>query len=388
MASHQLDAVSSFVYLTDNIPSWLDRLANLTKHAAQKNAEFVADYAKVVSGLRPKRIKSPSLQSVHSDKDPSIHTSQIDAQNENALPTPPQATEINPLEAGTKYLYAQAQKKRKPDGSIRSGASGPQKFRSKNQVIVYYDAYLQAELDSMVKALGVARNNLRKGRNALTASRGFQLPALSRRYDAAPLAPSLDKTRCHPISPPTVTGKYNLRSCSQAPVHEEEACFTDVDQMLEGVQGLYETAAHQFLRDGDCKAELESAQTSLTTILGKAKWTVEVLTEKAKRTEETITDKERESKDTDSETTLNATPSTEHLNPVFNKAASTSLSQTLEDLKVHAIMSAPALITAAESPLLTSAMTIEVDDDASEDGSLADLDISQYRLNNTRPLRV
>lgn len=388
MASQQMDTVSSFVHLTDNIPSWLDQLAHLTKHAAEKNAEFVAEYTKVVNNLRPKRIKSPSLQSIHFEQDPSVHLSQIDPQNEDALPTHPQATEINPLEAGTKYLYAQAQKRRKPDSSIRSGASGPQKFRSKNQVIIYYDSHLQAELDSMVKALGVARNNLRKGRNALIASRGFQLPAPSRRFDAAPLTPSIDNIRSQATSRPAIPGKYNLRSSSQVASNEDEACFTDVDKMLEGIQGLYETAAHQFLRDGDCKAELEDARASLDAVLEKAKPTVEVMKEKAMRNQETTAKDQAESKDTDSETTLSATPSTEHLKPIFNKAVSTSIAQTVEDMKTLAAMSAPALPTAAESPLPTAGMTIEVDDDASEDGSLADLDISQYRLNIARQLRV
>ena len=388
MASQQMDAVSSFVHLTDNIPSWLDQLAHLTKHAAEKNAEFVAEYTQVVNNLRPKRIKSPSLQSIHSDREPSIHLSHIDPQDEDALPTHPQATEINPLEAGTKYLYAQAQKRRRPDSSIRSGASGPQKFRNKNQVIIYYDSHLQAELDSMVKALGVARNNLRKGNIALTASRGFQLPALSRRLDSAPLTPSTENIRSQAISRPAVLGKYNLRSSSQIPSNEDETCFTDVDKMLEGIQGLYETAAHQFLRDGDCRAELEDARASLGAVLEKAKPTVEVLKAKAMKNQETTAKDQAESKDTDSETTLSATPSIEHLNPIFNKVVSTSIAQTVEDMKNLANMSAPAPSTAAKSPLPTAGMTIEVDDDASEDGSLADLDISQFRSNNARQMRV
>ena len=387
MATQQMDAVSSFVHLTDHVPNWLDQLASLIQHASEKNAEFMADYTKVVSNLMPKRVKSPSLQSIHSEDDKSVHLSQIDPRNDATLPTPPPAIEIDPLEAGTKYLYAQAQKKRKPDGSIRSGASGPQKFRSKNQVIIYYDSHLQHELDTMVKAVGVARNNLRKGRNALNASRGFQLPTLSRRHDAATLTPSLENIRSQTISRP---GRYKRRSASQAAANEEEACFTDVDKMLENVQNQCETAAHQFLRDGDCKMELDSAQTSLNAILEKAVRTVEVLREKANKEEEeeARAKEEADGNDTDSEMTLNNPPSMEHLNAISNKKAPTSVSLTLDDMKTRAIISAPLLPTTTDAGLPTAGMTIEVDDDASEDGSLADLDISQFRLNNARHLRV
>lgn len=391
MATQQMSAVSSFVYLTDNIPDWATQLASLTKYAADKNAEFVAEYAKVVSKIKPKRLKSPSLNSIHSIEDKSVHLSQIDPHNENTLPEPPGPIEIDPLEAGNKYLYAQAQRKRKPGTSIRSGASGPQKFRSKNQVIIYYDSHVQNQLDSMVKAVGSARNNLRKGKNALIASRGFKLPALSRKYNTSWHTPSLENI--HSQSPsydsPKLSGKYALRSSSQAPADEDEACFADVDKMLEGVQNLYETAAHQFLRDGDCRTELESAKAQLDMVLEKAKPTVETLKEKARKEEEAAAEEEAESRGADSETTLCFAPSTEHLNISYNKMAPTSLSQTLEDMKTRSALNAQArLTTAADTALPTAGMAIEVDEDASNDDSVTDIDISQFCMNNARRLRV
>jgi hypothetical protein len=79
--AQQMDAVSSFTHLTENIPSWLSQLAELTKHVSGKNAEFVAEYVKIVNNARPTRIKSPSSASIHSDKEKAIHLSQIDHQN-------------------------------------------------------------------------------------------------------------------------------------------------------------------------------------------------------------------------------------------------------------------------------------------------------------------
>ena len=382
MAAPQIDAVASFTYLTDNIPSWLEQLAALTKRTTEKHAEFVAEYTSVLTQIKrnPKRVKSPSLQSIHSKGDQSIDVPQVDPPNEDTLPQPPDPIDINPLEAGTKYLYAQAQKKRKPNSSIRSGASGPQKYRSKHQVIIYYDAHVQNELDAMVKAVGVARNNLRKGRNALNASRGFQLPTLSRKLDPFSLSPSLESIRAQAISrsSPALSGKYGLSTSSQGPANGDEACFTDTDKMLETIQGLYETAAHQFLRDGDCKKELETAKDELNTVLEKAKPTVEALKEKAKTDEEAG---KQEADDSDSEITLCNKPSTEQLKIVSSKTTPSVL-QTLDDVKTRNILPPPV------EPLPTAGMTIEVDDDASDDGSVGEIDISQFRMTNARRLRT
>jgi hypothetical protein len=388
--AQQMDAVASFVYLTENVPKWLDLLATVTKHAAEKNAEFVAEYARVVSRIRPKSIKSPSLQSIHSEKGKSVHLSQIDPQNEASLPTPPNFINIDPLESGTKYLYARAQKKRKPDESIRSGASGPQKFRSKHQVIIYYDSFIQCELDTMFKALSAARNNLRKGRNALVASRGFQLPAVSRRRNPPSLNPSLENIRDQAISlgSPVLPTKYSLRSSSQKPADRDEACITEVDQMLEAVQGLLETAAHQFLRDGDCKKELDTGRDQLNIVLNKARTAAERLQEKAKKEEETRMKDEADAKDVDSDTTLYSKPSTKHFGPFPNKLAPPSVSKSFGELNSRRTFDVPPIPPMVDASLPTAETTIEVDDDASEDGSLVDLDISQFRVKGGRGLRI
>jgi hypothetical protein len=374
-----MDPVASFGHLVEHVPRWQEQLSTLTAHAAAKNAEFAAEYARVVSRIRPKRIKSPSMQSIHSSKDRSIRLSQIDPLDEATLPTPPKPIDIDPLEAGNKYLYAQAQRKRKPGSSIRSGASGPQKFRSKKQVIVYYDSELQNTLESMVKALSVARNNLRLGRNALNASRGFQLPTLTRRFDANTLTPSMENMRAHSGN---LSVKYSLRSSSQAPSSGDEACFTDVDHMLEHVQGLYETAAHQFLRDGDCKSELESARSQLNSIFDKSQSAHRLFVDRAKKDEGAKASNDGGRKD--SETTLTSQTSFDSLS-VAKGLESNQLAQTLKDMSNRPLVDAPTPPTNGITPA-TASMSIEVDDDVSDDGSLADLDISQFRM-NTRLLR-
>lgn len=212
MTSLHNDAISSFVHLTDNVPRWLTQLNCLSEYTIQKHTEYVAEYTGLVDNVRPQKIKSSSLQSIHSDTSKSVRLADIDLQTDSALPTPPNPVDINPLEAGNKYLYAQIQRKRKPTSSVRSGASGPQKFRSKNQAVIHYDAHIQTELDAMVKAIGVARNNMRKSRNAFNASQGFSLPSIGKKATPTPSLDDLRPTSTLKTTPIISASKFSPRS--------------------------------------------------------------------------------------------------------------------------------------------------------------------------------
>jgi hypothetical protein len=183
------------------------------------------------------------------------------------------------------------------------------------------------------------------------------------------------------------TSKYALRSSTQAPANEDEAAFTDTDKMLESVQALYETAAHQFLRDGDCKSELETAKDQLQGILEKARVMEASLQEKATKAQGTKTEEELLSKDSDSEVTLYSKPSNEQIGTMTAKLEVPSILTTLDEMKGRAILSADAVPVTSEF-LPTTGMTIEVDDNVSSDSSLAEVDISQFRLGNARRLRA
>ncbi|KIV87643.1 hypothetical protein PV11_03175 [Exophiala sideris] len=375
-----MDAHSSFVYLLDNLPVWKTTIASLSAYAAQKNSEFVNEYSQLVNQIRPKRQKSASLTSIHT--------------NDEDVPSLPNRVEINPLEAGNRYLYAQATKKRKPGTSVRSGASGPQKFRNKNQVIVYYDASLQEQLDSMVKLIGVGRNNLRKGKNALVAARGFRLPTLSKRE-----YPSLDNLRATMISRKTsavtaIPGK-KVADRPQTPVPDDESSFLLVDRELESIQSLCEIAAHQFLRDGDCSTELNSILQKLDAVLVQSTKTAESLkkfTEQQNETAQEETDSDvctLVSDTTQSDTTLSS-QSFLNRGPYIRSglckdSGPTLLDRTLEDMKAHELsLSAPEISDSNAPGLLTD--NIEVDD-ASDQSSIV-VDITQYRLANPRRTRV
>ncbi|KAK5295501.1 hypothetical protein LTR99_009090 [Exophiala xenobiotica] len=373
-----MDAHSSFVHLVDNIPVWKQTIESLSTHATRKHDQFVADFSRLVNQVQPKRRKSASVASIHTNDEEETQEDETD------VPSLPDRVEINPLEAGNRYLYAQATKNRKSGTSIRSGASGPQKFRNKNQVVVYYDSYLQDQLDALVKSIGVGRNNLRKGKNSFVVERGFRLPTPkggSQGY------PSLDNFRNNMMSrttSPILSGKKAVESIAMTVSDNDEAAFLQVDKELESIQSLCETAAHQFLRDGDCKAELDNIQYKLGAVLAQATSTAGSL-KKLKEKQES--EEKGQTSDTESQADRPNEP------PICPMPKGSSIIQTtyninntLEDMRARgAFFSAPAAIVDDPDEGL-AADDIEVDD-ASEQSSII-VDISQYRLANPRRTRV
>jgi hypothetical protein len=395
MAASQMDALTSFAYLVDGIPQWLEQVKALSAHTKEKNAEFVAEYARLVRAIKPKRVKSPSICSIHSTRSKTAQARDTDSAKEVDTP----ATElIDPLAAGNRHLYADqtaAQRKRKSNASMRSGASGPQKYRSKHQVVIYYDGHVQAELDTICRVVGIGRNNLRKGKNALVANRGFRLPSLSKKYDNL-TSPSLENIRSMSAKYRNAApgAKFSLRQNAQQPQDEDEAAFMECDKALEQVQNLLETAAHQFLRDGDCLKELSSVEARLSSIQDLVKTTAASLQKKADQ-QGAAEEAERDTADTsrsqsvserDCPSLLTDKSSMEPLNAprlIPDKPADlATLTQTLESIKSRH----PAAIASDPGGVPTAGMTIEVDDSSST-GSIAEIDISQFRSANRLRMR-
>lgn len=370
-----MDAVGSFTHLVENIPGWLTQLESLSAYTKEKNAEYVAEYARLVKSIKPKRLKSPSICSIQGS-DRSIRIPEAEKAQEFS---------VDPLEAGTRHIYAeQVQRKRKPNASLRSGASGPQRFRTKHQVVIYYDSHVQEEFDNMVKAIGIARNNLRKGKNAMVSNRGFRLPTLSKRYDNL-TSPSLEnirslsKYRAGNMSPHG--SKFSLRTSASPPQDEDEAAFLNSDKVLEQVQALYETAAHQFLRDGDCQKELQGASTKLKELLDAATAIAETLKTKqqAEVEADVSADVSRAPSISDngcpSLLTDKSSMDPIRLPSIPVKSQLSALNQTLEDMRAKGIS------PASGNQMPQGPMTIEVDD-GSDNDSLDELDLTQFRSAN------
>jgi len=368
-----MDAMTSFVYLTDTLPNWIQQIKGLSTHASKKHAEYIAEYTRRLTQIRSKKERTLSLASIHTHKKEPVESPppppEILQHPAESTPEPstPDPLHMPSLEAGNKYLLAQAQRKRKLDSSIRSGASGPQKFRSKHMLVIYYDAYLQEQLDALVKGIGGARNNLRKGKLSRSASRGFQLPYFGRasHHDNYGI-PSLSGFKNPPTSYLIVPTHFKVQPTNRQATVDE--AFTNADKHLEGAQSLCETAAHQVLRDGDCSVELNSVVTKLESALEIATAAVAQL-----REEEEAEQKEQawNPTQTDSETT-----------PLTDTSSLPSLTNSSVSKLV------PSLSEKVEFPPPTLAIgsggvtEIEVDDDSDQESIV--VDISKFRAARTR----
>lgn len=386
------DAHSSFIYLVDNIPVWKSKVDALSDHAAKKTAEFAAEYGRIVNQTRPPRRKSPSMTSIHTMDDKTAQGSAAGSSAADAGLSSPRRVEINPLEAGNRYLCALARRKRKSGNSIRSSASGPPKSRNKNQAVIHYDGYLQEQLDSLVKSIGLGRNQLRKGKNALAAARGFRLPTLALRcgHDY----PSLDDIRSTIMSQRTRTlGKPHGAPGQPAP--DSDTAFLQVDKELEVIQSLCETAAHQFLRDGDCEGEFDNIRQKLDAVLAGASTAAESVKKLQQQTQETGTpdgplDFDNVPSCTDSDTTLSSQSSLDFLQtPKFGASMdpnNTTIQHTLLEMKSRGAYFGAPVISNLQDHADLATDTIEVDD-SSDQGSI-DVDITHYRLACPRGTRV
>lgn len=136
-------------------------------------------------------------------------------------------------------------------------------------IIVYYDSAIQAAFESLVRSIASARNNLRKGKTAVSfkarmASLGMDETLFANPADLAILDPKMMRSRFH-------------RSNQHAPPAEYVPAFEEADRHLEAAQSLCEVAAHQFLRDGDCSDEIEGTKMRFKDCLGVAQREADIL---------------------------------------------------------------------------------------------------------------
>lgn len=381
--AQSMTAHSSFLYLVENIPHWQREVNTLAYRAHVKNTEFIAEYARLINQVRPKRKKTPSLASINTTDGQAIDRPDSIASSSSSL----DRVEIDPFEAGNKYLYAQARRKRKPGSVIRSAASGPQKFRNKNQVVVYYDGFMQDHLDALVRSVGNGRNNLRKGKNSLAASRGFQLPRLTRTLVRDLSAFDENKSR----STSALLGKQKTEPSSEQEVANHESTFLQVDKELESIQSLCEVAAHQFLRDGDCQTEMDLLKQKLKDLHSRVKSNADVL-HKFEATQHSQSEALGSSlsdliRGSDSDATLSTRPSLDVLHtPKLGAGALPGMPHPLgHKMSRPGFFSAPD-ITSHEDPPLLVADDIEVDDDSDPDDFI--VDVTSFRMAGAQRTRA
>ncbi|KAL4979537.1 hypothetical protein BDW66DRAFT_127676 [Aspergillus desertorum] len=253
MPTAHMDALGAFTYLSDNLPTWIARLADLTAHTTAKHAEFVEAFKKHSASSKPRRRRNSSVCSIQTDSLKASHShSQLGVKRRR----------------GTN------------DGSCKP-CDGPAAVSTRHSLIIHYDGYTQKTLEEMVRNIGTARNNLRKGKMAQlplavggvrspprSAVRAL-LPALGPDIPEGDLLASIRTIRTRgPLVP-------------QAAVTESP--FDLADKNLELAHSFCETAAYRFLRAGGCASELESVKERFTVLLKLATEEVQRLKEEKEK---------------------------------------------------------------------------------------------------------
>ena len=295
--------LESFTHLTENLPSWLSKLDDLTAQVAEQNARFIraSQYSEHI--VRRKHNSTESLRPNDNDNDVPEPPSDIavittqEPDNYYNPPDPPfkclsQASRPKIASTSNAQLIQELKRKRKPGSDANSTASGRPRYRTRSMVVVYYDGEIQNAFESLVKSIATARNILRKGKVTATfkarmASMGAEVtPFSSAGGEFAMLNPKLirssgfSRTRLGP----------NMHGDSDMKMME----FDDADKDLETAQNLCEVGAHQFLRDGDCRLEITGTRSRFENVLEIATKEVEKL-----KLEEENGPKETEKKEED-----------------------------------------------------------------------------------------
>ncbi|EEQ89000.2 uncharacterized protein BDCG_04120 [Blastomyces dermatitidis ER-3] len=289
MADRSVDALQCFTFISENVPVWVTRITDLAVHTKAKHAEFTAEYARLAASgeaaTKPRRRKNSSEHSIQpDDMHPSIkgaggsnkgsqkdskkadeHEEAVEEINEDYMDP------ITLLRMSKHYPNDLNQRKRNIATSKSAGTD--RIVRPRQLVVVHYDSETQLTLEKLVRDIGGARNNIRKGRMSQMMKSGFGLKFLdhAKRKSTTRGPGEGARNPLDTLDPPSKLGKPVIK----------ETGFDLVDKQLELAQSLCESAAHQFLRCGDCVLELEKAKERFATVLELAMVEVERLEKEA-----------------------------------------------------------------------------------------------------------
>ena len=249
--------LESFTHLTDHIPSWLTKLDDLTAQVAEQNARFIrlSQHSELL-----KKNKHNSTESLRPDDDNVGENDTTPVHTDTYLPPNPShkcpfhASRAKAV-ASNALVAAEIRRKRKP-GSALSNASGHARYRTKSMVIVYYDSAIQESFESLVRSIAGARSILRKGKT----SASFKARMVSLGTDDNPFSGAASYKMMGPKMMRPGFSIPSTRLGADYPNGDKGLCFEDADKDLETAQSLCEVAAHQFLRDGDCRLEIEGTR--------------------------------------------------------------------------------------------------------------------------------
>ena len=326
----------SFQYLAENVPHWLSNLSLLSQQVTERQGEFnhlsQSNNLSVPSVRKRKTGSTESLRPADLDESPTEPAGSDYANanpNAHSTPTPPTTTShplptvmpppptpgtpntpstpLADLNLKSKRLFQdrrEAARRKRKSTSILSGASGPQKHRSRMSLIVYYDSTIQTGFENLVRGIASARNTLRKGKmaasyNARLASSMMQQEerANLRNVEKTLEAGSRGSANGAAGDDDTNGGRLRIRNQTSIPSFNRTPSpfsasasasaaagtlaleqYDVLEADLEAAQTLCEVGAHQFLRDANCTEELVATREKFENCLKIAREQVELLT--------------------------------------------------------------------------------------------------------------
>jgi hypothetical protein len=267
-----MDALGAFTYLTDNLPAWVTRVAELADHASAKHAEFAETYRRHTTG-KTRRRKNSSICSIHTD-DNMIPIA------ERASPCPEAiGASTNPTtEATESEQRPQTGHKRRTDEAPSIDSAERYAFVStRHNLIIEYDGHTQKSLEEIVQDIAKARNNLRRAKISAMPRTGIRSNLLGKSSvinSSAAMGGKTETTGLSRVRSMRQPGVVGVRGASSA---RQDSPFDYADKQLELAHGLCETAAYQILRSGDCAMELDSVEEKFKMVLDAARNEVERL---------------------------------------------------------------------------------------------------------------
>lgn len=352
-----MDALGAFSHLQTNLPSWITRISDLAAHTSAKHAEYTAAYRRHAT-YKARRRRNSSVCSIRTDDLVPI------AQRQGPTSEAIRAVTTTTLENDAPVPAQTAGRKRGTDEAPSIDSSERYAFVStRYNVIIEYDGHTQKTLEEVVRDIGIARNNIRRGKMGMMPRTGLRASLLHKTSvgggqpgeNGSPLS-ALAYVRSTRAGGGLVgvTGSTGIR---------KESPFDFADKQLELAHGLCETAAYQVLRSGDCATELDGVEEKFKMLLEMAENEVNRLGEEKKQQEAKANAQSEAQSETQSEPAEAEAPAKPALTPTAARLA-----------RVAAI--------AASKPTTTAPGAIEVDDASSI--SAESIDLSAFRSSRIR----
>ncbi|CAI7625816.1 unnamed protein product [Penicillium crustosum] len=241
MAMASMDALGAFTHMKDNIPAWITRVSELAAHTHKKHDEYSEAYRRHAT-FKSRRRKNSSVCS--------IHTNDLVPIAERKGPSPEPLALETPQDA--------------PEQGQRSGRK---RTTDEAPSVESNEEHNMLTLETIVRDIGVARNNIRRGQMSLMPRTGLRSGLLSKGMMNMPSGLGQTGSLSCVRSTRTTSGVVGISGTSAL---RKDSPFDFADKQLELAHALCETAAYQVLRSGDCGTELDGVEEKFKMLLEAA----------------------------------------------------------------------------------------------------------------------